>query len=132
MTQLKKNFAALLEQNDNFRIGAFAICYHVTRRSDNLNIKIGVIVDALGAPDSPILLDYVRSENNKILCNKPEFAEIFTKYLNSLNIAQLKSIDNFIRDIINAGGSSASELNFFNNICKPYLRQRDLDTTSIF
>ena len=127
-----KKFAEFLEQSDNFRIGAFAVGYHVARRGDNLNAKLGVIVDALGAPDSPILSNYVRSENNKILCNKPEFAEICTKYLKSLNTEQLKSIDNFLREIINSGGASVNEVNFFNNLWKSYLKQRDIDTDSIF
>lgn len=119
-----EKFTALLEQSDNMRIGSFAIGNHVARLGGNSDEKLGVIVDALGEPNSFALSDYVRSENNKILRDNLRFEEICNKYLDSLNAEQLKSVDNFLQEIINAGGSSTSEKNFYQNKWTPYLERR--------
>ena len=95
-----KKFAALLEQSDNIRIGAFALGYHVARLGGNSDEKLGVIVDALGMPDSSLLSEYVRSKNNKIIRGNPSFGEICSDYLDSLSVEQLKSIDGFLQEII--------------------------------
>ena len=121
-----KKFAALLEQSDNMRIGSFALGYHVARLGDGANEKLGVIVDALGEPNSFALSPYVLSENKKIHDSKPSFDEIRRKYLDSLNIEQLKSIDGFLQEIINAGGSSESEKNFYQNEWQNYLNRRNV------
>ena len=123
-TDAVKKFAALLEQSDNFRIGAFAVGYHVAKLGGNSNDKLGVIMDALGEPDSKLLTNNIRQENSKILSDNPTFVEICNNYLDSLSIEQLNSIDSFLVDIINAGDSSAQELNFYNNDWKEYLTRR--------
>ena len=116
-----KKFAALLKQSDNMRIGAFALGYHVARLGGNSDEKLGVIVDALGMPDSSLLSEYVRSKNNKIIRGNPSFGEICSDYLNSLSVEQLKSVDGFLQEIINTGGSSVNEKNFYQNKWQNYL-----------
>ena len=119
-----KKFASLLEQSDNLRIGAFVLGCHVARLGGNSDEKLGVIVDVLGEPDSFALSPYVRSENSKIVRDKPSFGEICCKYLDSLNGEQLKSLDGFLRKIIDAGGSSSSEKSFYQYEWTPYLNRR--------
>ena len=119
-----KKFAALLEQSDNMRIGSFAIGYYVAKLGGNSDEKLGVIVDALGDPNSFALSDYVRSENNKILRDNLRFDEICNKYLDSLNAEQLQSVDNFLQEIINAGGATYVERSFYQNEWTAYLNRR--------
>ena len=119
-----KKFATLLEQNENMQIGLFAIGYYIARLGGSSNEKLSVIVDALGKPDSFARSEYVRSENNKIIRDNPSFEEICNKYLDSLNTEHLKSIDSFLQEIINAGGSSSNEKNFYQNEWSAYLNQR--------
>lgn len=119
-----KKFANILEQNDNMRIGMFAIGYYVAKLGDNSDVKCDVIVEELGKPNSSAISAYVRSENSKIIRDNPSFEEICNKYLDSLNAEQLKSVDNFLQEIINAGGSSTSEKNFYQNKWTPYLERR--------
>lgn len=119
-----EKFTALLEQSDNMRIGAFAIGYYVAKLSGNSDEKLGVIVDALGEPNSFVLSKYVRSENDKILRDNLRFEEICNKYLDSLNGEQLKSVDNFLQEIINAGGATYVERSFYQNEWTAYLNRR--------
>lgn len=119
-----KKFATLLEQSDNMRIGSFAIGYYIARLGGCSDEKLGVIVDALGEPDSFALSDYVRSENNKILRGNLRFDEICNKYLDSLNAEQLQSVDNFLQEIINAGGATYVERSFYQNEWTAYLNRR--------
>ncbi|MBQ6296912.1 MAG: hypothetical protein IJK81_04370 [Selenomonadaceae bacterium] len=116
-----KKFANILEQNDKMRIGMFAVGYHVAKLGEKSDLKCGIIVDELGNPNSSAVSDYVRGENGKIISVNLTFDEICNNYLDSLSIEQLNSIDSFLVDIINAGGSSAQELNFYNNDWKEYL-----------
>ncbi|MBR3747692.1 MAG: hypothetical protein IKP64_06200 [Selenomonadaceae bacterium] len=119
-----KKFATLLEQSDNMRIGAFALGCHVARLGGNSEEKLGVIVDALGEPDSFALSKYVRSENSKIIRDEPAFGEICNRYLDSLDNEQLKSVDGFVMEILNVGGTSPSEKSFYQYEWTPYLNRR--------
>ncbi len=119
-----KKFASLLEQSDNMRIGTFALGCHIAKLGNNSDEKLGVIVDALGEPNNFVISEYVRSENSKILREKPSFKEICNRYLDSLNAEQLKSLDGFLKAIINADSISSAEKNFYQNEWTPYLERR--------
>lgn len=123
-----KKFSALLEQSDRMKIGAFALGLHITTLdSRDTDEQLGVIVDYMGRPDSTLLTNYVRSENAKIIRNRPNFITIKNDYLNYFSIEQLKSTDTFVKDIIHAhsnGEPSYNERNFYINDWCPYLNYR--------
>ncbi len=119
-----KKFAEELERNDNFRIAAFALGNHIAKLSGNQSEKLDMIVYTLGHPGSNILSGYVRSENKKIIDNPPAFYEIKNKYLSKLNSEQLRLIDKFLKDVVEAGDYNSACSNFYNNDWKNYLNWR--------
>lgn len=51
----------------------FAVGYYVVKLGNNSDVKCDVIVEELGKPNSSAVSPYVRSENSKILHDKPSF-----------------------------------------------------------
>ena len=81
----------------------------------------------MGRPDSRFLPDHIRSENANIIKAKFSFEEIKSKYLDSLNSEQLRSIDIFLQDMLNSHvdeKATEAEQNFYNNEWKTYLNRQ--------
>ena len=120
----RKKFAAELERNDNFRISAFALGNHISQMAGNPYEKVEVIVLMLGSPSAKILSSYIRSENKKIIDTKPTFYQIKQRYLENLNVSQLRLIDEFLQEVVSAGDYNSACSNFYNNDWKNYLNWR--------
>ena len=118
-----KKFVTFLTQNDNLRLGAFSIGYLVASFNGFPKEKLDIVEKVCSRPDSPILSEYIRSENYKIIRDNPSFPEICNKYLDSLNTKQLSAINDFLAALIIAGGSSVNEINFYENDWKGYLKR---------
>ena len=85
----------------------------------------------LGSPNSKILPGHILSENKKIIDTKPTFYQIQQNYLKNLSGEDLKLLDEFLDDVVNAGDYNSACSNFYNNDWKNYLRNNSSQQENI-
>lgn len=121
-----KKFAAFLEQDDNMKIGAFALGIHIAHLDGEFSEEeADVITEALGSPDSSLLKPHIRSAYKEIMDCNPDFETIQEDYLDGLTSEQIIAMDIFVKDVIEADDNvTDEEVAFFKNEWEPYVKYR--------
>lgn len=122
-----KKFAAILEKEDNYRIGIFALGMCIAAKDDDIaDEEIEEIERYLGRPDNE--LNHNIAEELEDICNNiPEFYEVKSKYLEQFSNDDLKNLNDFVNAIIEADGIvSPKEKEFLAYQWRPYLTSRKI------
>ena len=123
----KKKFEAILEKENNYRIGIFALGMCVAAKDDDIAAEeLEEIERYLGRPDNE-LNHNIAEELENICDNIPEFYEVKSKYLEQFSNDDLKNLNDFVHAIIEADGIiSDKEHDFLVYQWNPYLVSRKI------
>lgn len=120
----KKKFLALLRENDDLRLGIFAISVHVAKLDDLDDSEVEFIEKQIGRPDGTANMK-LRERFQSIWENDMSFQEIKERFLNEYSVEILTELDDLIRELIEIDNViSDKERDFVDNVWAPYLKER--------
>ena len=97
-----KKFAAILEKNDDIRIGAFALSVYVANKDHDFSEEEKAAIECyFGRPDG-IMNQNVAGKFQDICEHTPSFDEITSKYLDKFTVDDLKTLGVFIDELVQA------------------------------
>ena len=111
-----KHFVALIEHNEDFRIGSFAVALYVAQLDGEIcDEELEVIVDNLGSPNSSYLSAYARSKMSEIVDDIPTdfIVDVLEPYISCLSTEEVDTLDEFIKEIISSDNNIAPEEKVF-------------------
>ena len=126
-----KKLAERMEYEDGLKAAALAVAVYVANLDGKINEdEVAVVEAALGAADSQFTNDNLKDKFAKALDEVNagmDFNAIKSKYLNSLELVDLKLLDELVKGVIEADDEvSRQEKSFLQNEWKPYLEKRGL------
>lgn len=122
--ETKKKFLDLLKENDNLRLGVFALSLHVAKLDGLDDSEAEFIEKEIGRPDGTANAK-LRDRFQSIWTNDMSFSEIKDKFLNGYSDEILTELDDLIRELIKSDNViSDKEQDFVDNVWAPYLKER--------
>lgn len=124
--ETKKKLLALIEKDEVYRLGTFALAVHVAALDGMSNEENEYIEKIIGMPDS-IANKTVREKMYAVYSEQPNFITIQAKYLSKFNAKDIEELNTIVDELIRVDGISDKELNFLNETWKPYVYERTCD-----
>lgn len=122
--ETKKKFLELLKENDNLRLGVFALSLHVAKLDGLDDSEAEFIEKEIGRPDGTANAK-LRDRFQSIWTNDMSFSEIKERFLNEYSVETLTELDVLISDLIKSDNViSDREQEFLDYVWKPYLNKR--------
>jgi len=121
-----KKFYKILEGEDIFKLGTFALAVCVSNLDGNISQEeLTEINFFMGTIDKLPMYDKCRRKFKLILKNKYDFAYVRDKYLVKFPDNKITQLDDFVNAIINADNTiTTEEKNFYKKVWKPYIKSR--------
>lgn len=122
--ETKKKFLELLKEDDNLRLGVFALSLHVAKLDGLDDSEMEYIEKEIGRPDGTAN-SKLRDRFQSIWENDMSFPEIDKQFLSGFSREILQELDIMIQDVIKSDNEiSGKEQEFFDYVWKPYLARR--------
>lgn len=122
--ETKKKFIELLKEDDNLRLGVFALSLHVAKLDGLDDSEMEYIEKEIGRPDGTANAK-LRDRFQSIWENDMSFPEIKERFLNEYSVETLTELDDLIRELIKSDNViSDKEQDFVDNVWAPYLKER--------
>ena len=122
--ETKKEFLELLKENDNLRLGVFALSVHIARLDGLDDSEVEFIEKQIGRPDGTANMK-IRERLQSIWESDMSFSEIKERFLNEYSVETLTELDVLISDLIKSDNViSDREQEFLDYVWKPYLNKR--------
>lgn len=120
----KKKFMEMLKEDDNLRLGVFALSLYVAKLDGLDDSEISFIETQIGRPDG-IANDRLRERFKAIYNEDMSFPEIDKKFLSGYPEKVIKELDGVIDAVIKSDNIiSDKEQEFWDYVWKPYLNKR--------
>lgn len=120
----KKKFMEMLKEDDNLRLGVFALSLYVAKLDGLDDSEISFIETQIGRPDG-IANDRLRERFQAIYNEDMSFPEIDKKFLSGYPEKVIKELDGVIDAVIKSDNIiSDKEQEFWDYVWKPYLNKR--------
>lgn len=122
-----EKFLAMLEANEDYRIGIFALAVYVANKDNDFTEEEKSAIERyLGRPDS-LVNKNIRDKFKDIYENIPSFNNLKHEYLNEIVNSDLEELTGFVMMIIEADGIiSHAEQQFLSYEWEPYLKERGI------
>ena len=122
--ETKKKFLELLKENDNLRLGVFALSVHIARLDGLDDSEVEFIEKQIGRPDGTANMK-IRERLQSIWESDMSFSEIDKKFLSAFSKEVIKELDGVIDAVIKSDKIiSDREQEFLEYVWKPYLNRR--------
>ena len=122
--ETKKKLLELLKENDNLRLGVFALSVHIARLDGLDDSEVEFIEKQIGRPDGTANMK-IRERLQSIWESDMSFSEIKERFLNEYSVETLTELDVLISDLIKSDNViSDREQEFLDYVWKPYLDKR--------
>ena len=122
--ETKKKFLELLKENDNLRLGVFALSLHVAKLDGLDDSEVEYIEKEIGRPDGTANAK-LRDRFQSIWENEMSFSDIKERFLNEYSVEILTELDDIIKELIKSDNViSDKEQDFVDNVWAPYLKGR--------
>lgn len=122
--ETKKKFLDLLKENDNLRLGVFALSVHIARLDGLDDSEVEFIEKQIGRPDGTANMK-IRERLQSIWESDMSFSEIDKKFLSAFSKEVIKELDGVIDAVIKSDKIiSDREQEFLEYVWKPYLNRR--------
>lgn len=122
--ETKKKFLELLKENDNLKLGVFALSVHIARLDGLDDSEVEFIEKQIGRPDGTANMK-IRERLQSIWESDMSFSEIDKKFLSAFSKEVIKELDGVIDAVIKSDKIiSDREQEFLEYVWKPYLNRR--------
>ena len=122
--ETKKKFLELLKENDNLRLGVFALSLHVAKLDGLDDSEAEFIEKEIGRPDGTANAK-LRDRFRSIWESDMSFSEIDKKFLSAFSKEVIKELDGVIDAVIKSDNIiSDKEQELWDYVWKPYLDKR--------